>query len=115
MSVLLSCLCFSAAPVYADTHVITQANHKFSDIFLKMQSNDTIKFVNLDTVNHRLVFTYKGRKEKLSPLEPGNSQEIVLDSAGIYDVYCLNHPEMKMTVFIPYVANLTKNMSNYQF
>ena len=102
-------------PVNAETHVITQDQKKFSDIFLKMENNDTIKFVNLDTVKHRLVFTHKGHQRQLHAIDPGKAQELTLPDSGIYDIQCRHHPEMKLTVFIPYVAKVTKNMSNYEF
>jgi plastocyanin len=115
VSVLTSSLFLASISAQADTHIITQEHMEFSDIFLKMENNDTIKFVNLDTVNHRLVFSYKGQEEKLAWIKPGDSQEVLLDRSGIYDVHCLNHPEMKLTVFIPHVASLTRNISNYDF
>jgi len=98
---------FGSSPCAAATHIITQSGIEFSEPFLKIESNDTIKFVNLDTVNHRLIFSYKGQQEKLAMIKPGESQNVVLDKSGIYDVSCTNHPTMKMTVYVPYVLKLS--------
>ena len=103
------------AAVNADTHVITQQEKKFSDVFLKIENNDIIKFVNLDTVKHRLVYSHRGHQEQLQAVEPGKEQEITFSDPGIYDIQCKHHPEMKLTVYIPYVVKLTKNLANYEF
>jgi len=98
---------FNSSPCTAATHVVTQTGLEFSEVFLKMENNDTIKFVNLDTVNHRLIFAYKGRQEQLAMIKPGESQDVVLDKSGVYDVSCANHPNMKLTVYIPYVLKIS--------
>jgi len=93
----------------ADSRIIVeQKDHKFSELFLKIKNDDVLRFVNLDTVNHKLEFTHKGQHEVMNEIEPGSSQEITFSQAGIYDVHCKNHPEMSMTIFIPHVVNLTK-------
>ena len=102
-------------PVIADTHIITQQHKKFSDMFVKMENDDVLKFVNLDSVKHRLIFTHKGRQEQLHSIEPGKEQEITLHDSGIYDIQCKHHPSMKLTVYVPHVVKMTKNMANYQF
>lgn len=98
-----------------DSVTVQQKDHKFSELFLKVKNNDTIKFVNLDSVNHRLVFSHKGRQEQMNAIKPGDSQEISFSHSGIYDVQCIHHPEMKLTIFVPYVAKLTKKDSIYTF
>lgn len=107
------------APIHStlakDSLTIQQKDHKFSELFVKVKNNDVIKFVNLDTVNHRLVFSHKGRQEQMNAIEPGKSQEVTLSNSGIYDVQCKHHPEMKLTIFVPYSAKLTKSDSIYAF
>jgi len=100
-------LIFLSTVSLAATHIITQSGEQFSEPFIKIENNDTIKFVNLDTVNHRLVFSYKGQQDKLTMIKPGESQDVVLDKSGIYDISCANHPDMKMTVYIPYVLKIS--------
>ncbi|NOZ53177.1 MAG: hypothetical protein GXP08_08555 [Gammaproteobacteria bacterium] len=87
---------------YAREHVVKQEGHQFSDLFLKLENNDVIRFVNLDSVNHKLTFSYKEDKELFTDIGPGASQIIEFGSPGVYDVECHLHPDMKLTVFIPY-------------
>lgn len=98
-----------------DSHTVHQKDHQFSELFLKVKNNDVIKFVNLDTVKHKLVFSHKGRQEQMNAIEPGKTQEVTFSHSGIYDVQCKHHPEMKLTIFVPYVANLTNSDSIYIF
>lgn len=98
-----------------DQLTIQQKDHKFSEMFIKVENNDTIKFINLDSVKHRLIFSHKGRQEQMNAMNPGDTQEITFSHAGIYDVQCKHHPEMKLTIFVPYIANLTKKDSIYTF
>ena len=106
----------ASTAVYAkDPYTIKQKDLKFSELFVKLKSDDVIKFVNLDSVNHRLVFSHKGQQEQMNAITPGSSQEITFSHSGIYDVQCKHHPEMKLTIFVPYVANLTKPESIYMF
>lgn len=91
-----------------ETHTINQKDHMFSEIFIKVKNDDVVKFVNLDSVKHRLIFTHKGQREEMNAVEPGKSQEVKFSHAGIYDVQCKIHPEMKLTIFVPPAANLTR-------
>lgn len=98
-----------------DSFTIQQKHHRFSELFIKIKNNDVIKFINLDSVNHRLVFSHKGRQEQMNAIKPGDSQEITFSQSGIYDVQCKHHPEMKLTIFIPYDLKLTKDKAIYAF
>lgn len=98
-----------------ESHTVQQKDHKFSELFLKVKNNDVIKFVNLDSVNHKLIFSHKGRQEHMNAIEPGKTQEISFSHSGIYDVQCKHHPEMKLTIFVPYAAKLTSSDSIYAF
>ena len=99
----------------ADTFTIDQKNHMFSEMYVKIQSKDVLKFINHDSVDHKLIFTHKGHDEHLQAIEPGKSQEVAFTQAGIYDIQCKHHPKMKLTIFIPHIVKLTKNLSNYKF
>ena len=113
--VLMLFLTTSATVMANDIYTINQKDHKFSEMFVKIKNNDVIRFVNHDEVNHRLIFTYKGQQEQMNVIQPGKSQEVSFSQAGIYDVHCKIHPEMKLTIFIPYVAKLSKAESFYTF
>lgn len=112
---IISLSLFSYSSWAKDSITVQQKDHQFSELFLKVKNSDTIKFVNLDSVNHRLVFSHKGRQEQMNAIKPGDFQEISFSQSGIYDVQCIHHPEMKLTIFVPYVAKLTKKESIYTF
>lgn len=116
VTVIFFIILTTSVPVWSkDVFTINQKDHKFSELFLKIKNDDVLKFVNLDSVNHRLVFTHKDQQEQMNTIKPGKSQEVTFKSPGIYDIQCKIHPEMKLTIFIPYVAKLTKAGPSYTF
>lgn len=98
-----------------DAHVIQQKDHQFSELFLKMKNDDVLKFVNMDNVKHRLVFSHKGKQEVMNSIKPGTTQEVTFSQSGLYDVQCQHHPEMKLTIFIPYPLNSARQTAIYKF
>lgn len=96
-------LLFWVMPVLAKEHVVTEKGMAFSELFLKIEHDDVVKFVNKDTVNHKLVFSHHSLESIETVLAPGESQTIVFSKPGVYDITCNIHPNMKMTVFVPHV------------
>lgn len=90
-------------PAWAKEHVVTQEATTFSELFIKVEHDDVIKFINLDSVNHKLTFSHHKLATIETELEPGESQTIIFSKPGVYDVTCHIHPHMKMTVFVPHV------------
>lgn len=99
----------------AREHVVKQVDNKFSEVFLKVESKDKIKIINLDSVHHKISFLYKDREQLVAELEPGGSQVIELNSPGLYDIKSQLHPEMQMTVYVPHVVKIGSNRSGYYF
>jgi plastocyanin len=106
---------FTTDVLAANTYTVKQQNHMFSEMYLKIENNDVLKFVNLDSVNHKLVFSHKGEQEHMGAIKPGNSQEVTFSQSGIYDIQCKHHPEMKLTIFIPHVVKLNKSAAFYKY
>jgi len=96
-------------------HIVTQGENQFSELFVKVESNDVIKFVNLDSVNHKLTFTFKEQKEIFSELSPGMAQVVEFSRPGVYDIQCDIHPGMRLTVFVPHLTNVKRNRQKYVF
>jgi len=96
-------------------HIITQGENQFSELFVKVESNDVIKFVNLDSVDHKLTFTYKAQKETFSELSPGQAQVVEFSRSGVYDIQCDIHPQMRITVFVPHLNDIKRNRQKYVF
>ncbi len=101
--------------VNAQEHVITQENNKFSEVFMKLENNDKIKIVNLDSVNHKIAFLYKDEEQFVADLKPGMSQTIELKSPGIYDIRSPANPEMQLTVYVPHAVKMGIKRSEYYF
>lgn len=95
--------------------VITQKGKRFSKVFLKVENNDIIRFVNDDSVKHQISFSHKGRTHQLDELNPGKAQEIAVNKSGLFDITCGYHPDMKLTIFVRPTVTIDKNLSDYIF
>jgi plastocyanin len=114
LMVLIGCIC-NGQLVFAQEHVVTQENNRFSEVFLKLENNDKLKIVNLDSVNHKITFLYKDREQLVAELEPGDSRIIELSGPGLYDIKSRTHPEMAMTIYIPHPLKIDGGKSEYYF
>jgi len=95
----------SGTEAYTQEYVVKQESQQFSELFLKIDNNDVIKFVNLDSVIHKLSFSYKERTQSFTDIGPGGSQTVEFNQPGVYDIQCHLHPDMRLTVFVPYSYN----------
>ena len=87
----------STAAIAATT--ISQKDKTFSQESVTVRAGETIKFVNDDNVTHDLTLKTPGGKMKPGVLEkPGEETEFAFDEVGSYEVRCLIHPKMKMSV-----------------
>jgi len=86
--------------VSADTPRGSQAQHKFSDIFLALKPGDQVNFANRDGVMHKVVSVTPGYDLDVGELQPGASKAQVFNHKGVVDLGCKLHPEMKMTIFV---------------
>jgi cytochrome c peroxidase len=87
----------STAAIAATT--ISQKDKTFSQENVAISAGEKVKFVNDDNVTHNLTLKTPGGKMKPGVLEkPGEETEFVFDEVGSYEVRCLIHPRMKMSV-----------------
>ena len=87
----------STAAIAATT--ITQKDKTFSEKSITAKLGEKIKFVNDDNVTHNITVKTPGGTTWPGVLEnPGEQIELVFDEAGVYEVRCLIHPKMKMSV-----------------
>jgi len=92
----------SGTEAYTQEYVVTQEHQKFSELFLKIDKHDAIKIVNLDSVTHKLSFSYKERTQSFTDIAPGGNQLVEFNQPGVYDIKCHLYPDMRLTVFVPY-------------
>jgi cytochrome c peroxidase len=78
---------------------ISQKDKTFSQESVTVKAGEKIKFVNDDTVTHNLTVKTPGGTARPGVQEkPGDEIELAFDEAGTYEVRCLIHPKMKMSV-----------------
>ena len=82
----------------AAEHVVSQKGRAFSVAKLQVRQGDTIKFVNEDPFAHNVFSLSDVKNFDLGSHGQGTSKTVVMDKAGIVEVECAVHPDMKMVV-----------------
>jgi plastocyanin len=72
-------------------------NFAFDPARMTMKAGSTARWVNLDSVPHRILFA---DGEDSAVLAPSQSWSRKIDKAGTYDYSCTIHPAMKGTVVV---------------
>ena len=72
-------------------------NFAFDPARMTMKVGSTARWVNLDSVPHRILFA---DGEDSAVLAPSQSWSRKIDKAGTYDYSCTIHPAMKGTVVV---------------
>jgi len=91
----------SQAPVSANT--ITIKNFAFDPQTLTVNAGSTVRWVNYDSVTHRIVFIdTAGRDTDVdsNPLSASQSWSSKFDQPGTYDYYCTIHTDMKGKIIV---------------
>lgn len=65
---------------------------------LKVQVGDAVQFKNMDPYFHNVFSLSDTKLFDLGSYPQGESKSVTFDKAGIVEVECAIHPEMKMTV-----------------
>jgi len=94
------CLAAAASLVHADEITVGQANKTFTPDTASAKVGDKVTFKNDDSVAHNVQVTNGDNKDNLGLLKPGESKSVDLTQPGTYDVQCLIHPKMKMTITV---------------
>lgn len=78
---------------------VLQKDKAFSQDSVAIKAGDRLSFVNDDNVTHDISVRTPGGASRPGVLEkPGDQLELAFDDVGTYQVRCLIHPKMKMTV-----------------
>jgi plastocyanin len=87
------------ASVASAGFAIVQKDKQFSEETITVKSGETVHFVNSDSVAHNIVVKDPSGGSKPGIMQkPGEESDVLFDQAGEYDVRCLIHPKMKLSV-----------------
>jgi plastocyanin len=79
--------------------VIVQKDKQFSEEAIAVKRRDKVHFVNSDNVTHNIsVKEPSGGSKPGITQKPGEESDVQFDQPGDYEVRCLIHPKMKMSV-----------------
>jgi len=88
-----------AASVALAATEIVQKDKQFSEQAISVKSGDKVRFVNDDTVTHNItVVEPNGESRSGIVQKPGETSDVQFGAEGIYEVRCLIHPKMKLSV-----------------
>lgn len=96
----LSLILFLPLAAWAQDHLITQKDLKFSVPIKVVKPGDRIVFSNEDDVIHNITSITDWFKFDLGALKPGMKKSVEFTEKGVVDVDCTIHPGMKLTVFV---------------
>lgn len=102
MKILLASLVLLCLPAlsWAQDHLITQKDLKFSVPIKVVKPGDRIVFSNEDDVIHNITSITDWFKFDLGVLKPGMKKSVEFSDKGVIDVDCTIHPGMRLTVFV---------------
>jgi plastocyanin len=90
----------AAAPqlALAGEYTVTQKDKTFSVRSLKVKVGDEVRFVNEDPFSHNIFSLSNAKSFDLGTYPKGQSKSVTFDKAGIVEVECAVHPDMKMVI-----------------
>lgn len=89
-----------ASIAYAATTPVYQQDKKFSTDEVTINKGDSVTFANKDAFTHNVYSQTPGMSFELKTQKAGESSEIKFDRAGVAEVRCAIHPQMKMKVVV---------------
>ena len=90
----------ATAPAEAAEHVIRMAGQQYEPAEIKAAKGDSIRFVNDDDLAHEVFVPTVGFGLDLGKQEPGEEKAIALAKDGSFEVECVFHPHMLLTVTV---------------
>ena len=89
-----------AAPAQAAEHVVRMADQQYEPAEIKAAKGDSLRFVNHDETAHDVYVPTVGFGLDLGKQEPGEERTTVLRQRGAFEVECVFHPHMLLTVTV---------------
>lgn len=91
---------WAATTALAGETTVTMAGSQFAPATVSAKLGDAIAFVNDDAADHDVFSPTIGFGIDLGAQKPGNAKRLSLAKAGTFEVRCVFHPHMKMTVSV---------------
>lgn len=89
-----------AMPAGAAEHVVTMQQQSYAPPNVSAAKGDTIRFVNDDDTDHEVFVPTVGFGIDLGKQEPGQETVLNLARPGAFEVECVFHPDMLLTVAV---------------
>lgn len=80
--------------------VVSQKKKRFDPKLLNAKLGDTLLFVNDDRYGHNLFSETSGFEFDVRKQMPGDTYRMALDKSGEFEIRCVIHPRMRMTVIV---------------
>jgi plastocyanin len=97
-SVMLISLMLAIASAQAADVVVTTKDKAFSTKALTLKIGDKVTFRNEDPFSHNVFSLSEPGSFDLGTYSKGESRSVEIKDAGVHEVECAIHPEMKLTI-----------------
>jgi plastocyanin len=97
---LFAAAILAAAPATAAEHVVTMAGQQYQPSEIEATRGDVIRFVNDDDVAHEVFVPTVGFGLDLGEQEPTEEKVLALAKDGRFEVECVFHSHMLLTVTV---------------
>ena len=88
----------AASDAVADDILVSIEARAYQTAHITMRIGDTVEFVNNDTEGHAVFVPNAGYALDLGNMDPGAKTAFTAQKPGVFDVECVYHADMKMTV-----------------
>lgn len=88
----------SASGAQAAEYLVTMQDAAYAPASIEARLGDSIRFVNRDPVDHEVFAPTVGHAVDLGKQEPGRELVLPLRKPGQFEVECVFHPGMLLTV-----------------
>ncbi len=102
MSPVLALLLLALLPASAAAaeHTVTMAGLAYAPARIEARVGDTLTFVNDDGLDHNVFVPTRGFGVDLGAQKPGATTRLPLGKPGTFEVECVIHPHMLLTVSV---------------
>jgi plastocyanin len=87
-----------AGTAQAAEHVVSQKAKSFSIKRLSVHTGDSVKFINDDPFAHNVFSLSDIKSFDLGSYGQGLAKSVLMDKAGMVEVECAVHPDMKLVI-----------------